>query len=43
MRMPSTSSGQKRALKTLKTQLGRTIRDIARKIKGHAPLEDALR
>lgn len=32
----------KRALKMLKTQLGRIIRDIARKIKGHAPLEDAF-
>src|SRR6202008_2472591 len=30
----------KRSLKTLKTQLGRVIRDIARKIKGHAPLEE---
>ena len=29
----------KRALKTLKTQLGRTIRDIARKITGDKPLE----
>lgn len=32
----------KRALKMLKTQLGRTIRDIARKIQGHAPLEEAF-
>jgi transposase, IS5 family len=32
----------KRALKTLKTQLGRIIRDIARKIKGQAPLETAF-
>jgi transposase, IS5 family len=32
----------KRSLKTLKTQLGRVIRDIARKIKGHAPLEEAF-
>jgi len=30
----------RRALKTLKTQLGRTIRDIRRKIRGHAPLEE---
>jgi transposase, IS5 family len=32
----------KRSLKTLKTQLGRVIRDIARKIKGHAPLEETF-
>ena len=32
----------KRARKTLKTQLGRVIRDIGRKIKGHAPLEEAF-
>jgi len=32
----------KRALKALKTQLGRVIRDIVRKIKGHAPFEEAF-
>ncbi|MGB8411631.1 MAG: IS5 family transposase [Candidatus Binatus sp.] len=32
----------KRALKTLKTQLGRVIRDISRKIRAHAPLEEAF-
>lgn len=32
----------KRALKTLKTQLGRVIRDIGRKIRGQAPLEQAF-
>jgi transposase, IS5 family len=32
----------RRSLKTLKTLLGRTIRDISRKIKGHVPLEEAF-
>jgi transposase, IS5 family len=32
----------KRSLRTLKTQLGRVIRDIGRKIKGQAPLEEAF-
>ena len=32
----------KRSLKTLKTQLGRGIRDVARKIKGHAALEETF-
>jgi transposase, IS5 family len=32
----------KRSLRTLKTQLGRVIRDIGRKIKGHTPLEEAF-
>jgi IS5 family transposase len=32
----------KRSLRTLKTQLGRVIRDISRKIKGHALLEEAF-
>jgi IS5 family transposase len=32
----------KRALKTLKTQLGRVIRDISRKIRAHAPLEEVF-
>ncbi len=32
----------KRSLRTLKTQLGRVIRDIGRKIKGQTPLEEAF-
>jgi hypothetical protein len=32
----------KRPLRTLKTQLGRVIRDIGRKIKGRTPLEEAF-
>ena len=32
----------KRALKTLKTQLGRVIRDISRKIRAHVPLEEVF-
>jgi len=32
----------KKSLRTLKTQLGRVIRDIGRKIKGQTPLEEAF-